>query len=49
MKTAIKIFILVCLFLSSIYFIQGKTLEAIYFILIAFYNKPNDGNTTINL
>lgn len=49
MKAVIKVFVLICLLFSSIYFIQGKTLEAIYFILIAFYNKPNDGNTTINL
>lgn len=49
MNNVIKVFILICLFLSSLYFIQGKTLEAIYFILIAFYNKPNDGNTTIKL
>jgi hypothetical protein len=48
MDKVIKIFILVCLFISSIYFIQGKTTEAIYFILISLYNKPND-STTINL
>lgn len=48
MDKAIKIFILVCLFISSIYFIQGKTLESIYFLLLAIYNKPND-STTINL
>lgn len=49
MKNVIKVFILICLFFSSSYFIQGKTLEAIYFMLVAFYNKPNDGDTTINL
>lgn len=48
MNKIIKIFILGCLFISSIYFIQGKTLEAIYFLLLAIYNKPND-STTINL
>jgi hypothetical protein len=48
MDKVIKIFILVCLFISSIYFIQGKTLEAIYLLLLAIYNKPND-STTINL
>ena len=48
MKTIVKVFIIICLFLSSLYFIEGKTLEAIYFLLLAIYNKPND-STTINL
>ena len=48
MIKVIKIFILICLFFSSYYFIEGKTLEAIYFLLLAIYNKPND-STTINL
>jgi hypothetical protein len=48
MKIVIKIFILSCLLFSSLYFIEGKTTEAIYFILLALYNKPND-STTINL
>jgi hypothetical protein len=48
MKTLIKVFILTCILFSTIYFVQGKTIEAIYFILLALYNKPND-STTINL
>ena len=48
MKTVVKVFIIICLFLSSLYYIEGKILEAIYFLLLAIYNKPND-NTTINL
>lgn len=48
MKTIVKFFILLCILFSTIYFIEGKTIEAIYFILLALYNKPND-NTTINL
>jgi hypothetical protein len=48
MKTAIKVFVLICLLFSSIYFMEGKTMEAIYFMLLAIYNKPND-STIINL
>jgi hypothetical protein len=48
MKTVIKVFVLICILFSSYYFIEGKTLEAIYFLLLAIYNKPND-STTINL
>jgi hypothetical protein len=48
MKKAIKVFVLICLLFSSLYFMRGKTTEAIYFLLLALYNKEND-NTTINL
>jgi hypothetical protein len=48
MKTVIKVFVLICLLFSSFYFMEGKTTEAIYFLLLAIYNKPND-STTINL
>lgn len=48
MKTAIKVFVLICLLFSSFYFIEGETMKAIYFILLAIYNKPND-STIINL
>jgi hypothetical protein len=48
MKTVVKVFVLICLLFSSFYFMEGKTTEAIYFLLLAIYNKPNDG-TTINL
>jgi hypothetical protein len=48
MKTVIKVFVLICSLFSSYYFIEGKTTEAIYFILLALYTKPND-STTINL
>ena len=48
MKTVVKVFVLICLLFSSFYFMEGKTTEAIYFLLLAIYNKPND-STTINL
>jgi hypothetical protein len=47
MKTAIRVFVLICILFSSLNFMEGKTMEAIYFMLLAIYNKPND-STTIN-